>query len=342
MSSCIVPVALIENIHSHSNADSLEICNVLGWQMCIPKGRYTNGQKVVYFPADTVIPSEWAEKWGVTKYLKNGTRVSKVQLRGEPSFGLAVSLPDGQDWAVGENVAEFFGATKYEPPVRLSCGNAESPHPLFFKYTDIENMRNFPSVFQEGELVVATEKIHGSCVRLSCIEGVFMAGSKEIQRKRPETENDLKTNTYWYPFSIPAVKKMLEELGKLHKQVILYGEVYGSSIQNLDYGFKKGKLGFRAFDLLIDGNYVHYHTFKQLCEKYSVEMVPLVYDGPFSLNKMKEISSGNTLLGADHIREGIVCKPVMERTDPKLGRVILKYISDAYLFKKDITDYKDV
>ena len=33
-----------------------------------------------------------------------------------------------------------------------------------------------------------------------------------------------------------------------------------------------------------------------------------------------------------HIREGLVVRPLQERTDPKIGRVLLKYVSDSYLF----------
>ncbi len=33
-----------------------------------------------------------------------------------------------------------------------------------------------------------------------------------------------------------------------------------------------------------------------------------------------------------HIREGLVVRPLQEQTDPKIGRVLLKYVSDSYLF----------
>jgi hypothetical protein len=47
---------------------------------------------------------------------------------------------------------------------------------------------------------------------------------------------------------------------------------------------------------------------------------------------------------ADHIREGVVVRSLQERTNPKIGRVILKYLNDDYLFKKEegrITDSTD-
>jgi hypothetical protein len=64
---------------------------------------------------------------------------------------------------------------------------------------------------------------------------------------------------------------------------------------------------------------------------------------PFSLDEVKRYSEGKTLLMQQdaHIREGVVVKPLRERTDPKLGRVVLKYVSDSYLFGEK-TDYTDM
>ncbi len=102
-STLIVPVAVIEKVSPHPNADRLEIAQILGWQVVVPKGQHFAGQKVVYFPPDSVLPSEVSDRFGVTQYLSKG-RVRCARLRGEPSFGFAV-LPDNPDWEVGENVA---------------------------------------------------------------------------------------------------------------------------------------------------------------------------------------------------------------------------------------------
>ncbi len=339
MSSLLVPVAVIEKILPHSNADALELAHVLGWQLVVKKGDYQIGDRIVYFPVDTVLPLEVSERFGVTRYLSK-QRIRCAKLRGEPSFGLAVK-PDNEEWRVGENVAEYYHAQKYEPPVRPGPGDAEQDHPLFGEYTDIENMRNFPSVFEDGEPVVLSEKIHGTQGRVGIIEGELMAGSKAVRRKRPADDRFVES-IYWYPYSLEPVRHLVEQLGQFHRQVILFGEVYGSKIQSFHYGFK-GALGFRAFDLLLDGKYVDWPDFSALCEKYSVERVPIVATIPFSLDEVKRYSEGKTLLMQQdaHIREGVVVKPLYERTDPKLGRVVLKYVSDSYLFGEK-TDYTDV
>ena len=340
-----VLVSVVENVRLHPNADRLAICDVLGWQMVVPRGIYADGDKVVYFPPDTLIPAEWADLWGIRTYLKGkrNDRVGRVNLRGEPSFGLAVRPPEEQDWPVGTNVAEFFGATKFEPPIRLSVGDAAPSHPLFHKYTDMENLRNYPQALEKGEEVVCTEKIHGTNCRVGLVEGEEMAGSMELRRARRD-EDKLATNTYWFPWTLAGVSDLIHALAdrKHAAQIILFGEVYGGSIQSLHYGVPKGGgLGFRAFDILVGGDYLTYDEFAACCGEFGVETAPLLYRGPFSLANVRVASAGATDLDDTHMREGTVVRPVRERTHPDVGRLILKYLSDEYLLSKH-SDFKDV
>jgi|SRR5579859_223159 len=337
MSSLIVPVTSIEKIAPHPNADALELAQVLGWQLVVRKGEYAVNDKIVYFPIDTVLPIDVSDTFGVTKYLSK-QRIRCAKLRGEPSFGLAVK-PDNPDWEIGLNVAEHYRATKFEPPIRPGQGDAEKAHPLFAEYTDIENMRNFPDIFTTGETVVLTEKIHGTSSRVGSIEGELMAGSKAVRRRRPE-DDKFNTSLYWYPLSLEPVHTLIESLGGSARQVILFGEIYGSKIQSFHYGHK-GTFGFRAFDLLIDGHYLAWSDFVVTCHQFGVETVPVVATIPFDLTEVKRYSEGKTLLAQDaHIREGLVVRSLVERTHPKIGRVILKYLSDSYLFGEK-TDYTD-
>lgn len=336
MSTLIVEVSRIEKVLPHGNADALELAQIKGWQCVIPKGRYLTGDLVTYIPIDAVIPLEQSDRWGFTKYLSNG-RVRCAKLRGEPSFGVIVDRED-KAWAEGLDVKDYYGITKYVPPVKLGAGDAAPTHPLFDEYTDVENLRNFPLVFAEGEEVVVTEKIHGTNCRLGWIEGELMAGSMSVRRARPERLAD---SLYWQPMELSGVQALLESLGQNARQVILYGEVFGSRVQNLNYG-QIGVLGFRAFDLLIEGKYLDTDSFLAACAEFGVPTVPVLYRGPYALETIKALSEGATTLRADHIREGVVVKPVYERMDPKVGRVCLKYIGDPYLFSKNVTDTNDV
>ncbi len=336
MSTLIVEVCKIEEVLPHENADALELCQIKGWQCVIPKGRYAVDDLVTYVPIDAVIPVEHSDRWGFTKYLSNG-RVRCAKLRGEPSFGVIVDREDDA-WPEGLDVKDYYGITKYVPPVKISAGDAAPAHPLFVEYTDVENLRNFPGVLTEGEEVVVTEKIHGTSCRIGLIEGELMAGSMAVRRVRPERLAD---SIYWQPLEVGGVQALLESFGQEARQVILYGEVFGSKIQNLNYG-QIGVLGFRAFDILVDGKYLDADPFFAACTKFGVPAVPVLHRGPYDLARVKALSEGATTLDADHIREGVVVKPAHERTDPKVGRVCLKYIGDPYLFAKNVTDSHDV
>jgi len=357
-----VLIAEITNIRPHPGADKLELCDVNGWQLVIGKGKYTDRSKIVYITIDSLIPKVWSDLWGVTNYLKgaNKDRVGQVKLRGEPSFGLAVDIPEELTLMgraqIGENVADFFGITKYEPPVKMrsSSGDADSPNPLIQKYTDIDNLRNYPKVFNDGEEVIATEKCHGTNCKLGYIDGTEVASSMAIPRKRPFikvddtiipcelTSPEVRNSTYWFPWSIESVRTMLKDLYEQTKakQILLYGEVFGGSIQKgHSYGHPTD-IAFMAFDLLVDGRYYNYDDFHSICSKYGVPMCPVLYRGPYSIEAIKLVSGGKSTLDNTTVREGVVVQPVIERPHPKVGRLKMKYVSDDYLFgvQDDATD----
>jgi RNA ligase (TIGR02306 family) len=355
VSSIRVPILPITELRQHSNpeVERLEIATVAGWQLCVPKGRYTQGNRVVYFERGTALPRELADALGVTNYLSEKTDmhgekrlvVSQIRLKGEPSFGLAIEVPDAFSSAPDEtDLADYFGAVKYEPPIKVSVGDALPEHPLFPKYTDIENMRSYPHVFHEGEQVVATEKIHGTNVRVGAVvedgKVLTMAGSRQLRRAEPGGMDYLR-NPYWFPLSIKGVQELLSTaLAHGAKQVIVFGETFGSRIQSYDYGMNA--LGFRAFDIMIDGEWLNPDVFATLCETNGVATVPVIYRGPFSIDAIRDVSNGKSLVGGTHGREGVVVRPIMERFNPTIGRTILKYVGDDYLFgkanKNDTTD----
>jgi RNA ligase (TIGR02306 family) len=152
-------------------------------------------------------------------------------------------------------------------------------------------------------------------------------------------------NNFWFPWTVPAIKALVEGeyAARNAKLVILYGEIFGSKVQKgYEYNVTNGKFGYRAFDLLVDGKYIDTVEFRDICIQYGVDVVPELYCGPFSLAKIKELAVGKTVLGADHIREGVVVKPIAERSHPKIGRTVLKYVSDEFLATKDGKDFTDV
>ncbi len=337
-----VPVVQIDEIRPHPDpeATKIELAIVGGWQTVVPRGQHEVGETVLYVPVDAVIPEDVSDRWGVTKYLSNG-RVRAARLRGAISYGFIVNL-ESVDWGegpsaiMGDDLASTCGITKYEPPITYNEGEFEAPHPLFHRYTDVEQYQNFPDILQESEEVVITEKIHGINARVGVVlhevqpagYGLFLVGSHNKQIKLGQNSK------YEFPFHMSCVTDILD-CGRAEKSAILFGEIYGSGVQKpTTYGLADGNIGFRAFDLSIDGEYAPWCVFQDLCHRFGVPTVPPLYVGPFDPDLFSKLSGGKTVVGGDHLREGVVVKPTIERRDDSIGRVILKRISDDWRTQK--------
>jgi hypothetical protein len=381
MSSLIVEVCEVADVVDHPNADRMAVAKIRGWDVCVAKNSdgtpwCKKGQKVVFFPPDSVIPQAVSDKHGVTKYLSKG-RVRVANLRGFKSYGYLADLDD-PSWPVGKDVAEHYGVTKYDPPMRTTQGDAAKPHPLFHTYYDMENIRNFPDVFQEGEEVYVTEKIHGENCRLGLIRDTndkgeavwkWMAGTHAVRRKRFYQKRDRETfefvgpaltSSCWQCFN-PEIMRMLldvskcgytlEEFSKSEyadrppapsgNSVVLFGERFG--MQDIKYGLTDGKFSFRAFDLTINGRYVDFEEKLSKFKAFGVLHVPFLWQGPYSFEKIVELTEGPSFLhNGQPFKEGVVVTAAVERsvvTSRKvMSRAQLKCISFAYLSRKDGTE----
>ena len=337
MSTLKVLITPILSVSPHPNADRLELAQVLGWQCVTPKGHYQPGDLVVYIPVDSVLPEALSDRLGVTKYLSKG-RVRAAKLRGVVSYGLV--MPNEGGHPLGEDLFEHLGITRFEPPIVIQSGDVLPAHPGLTHYTSIENIKNHPDLFEEGEEVIATEKVHGTnCVHALIIEEdgteVFMASSHR-HRRRQDPES-----TYWRTFD-EATKALLRAAIGDHRAALLFKEVYGARIQHLNYGLTNA-VSDVAFDLCLDGSYVDFDRFEALCDEHGVATAPLLYRGPFDRAALGEIVNGEgarTVVGdGANILEGVVIRPVKERWNGDTGRTILKWISDLYALDKNATDF---
>lgn len=126
--------------------------------------------------------------------------------------------------------------------------------------------------------------------------------------------------------------------------IIIYGEIYGL-VQDMKYGLNSIK--FRAFDIAINNKYLSFDEQQNLFSRFNVDMVPILYRGPFTMSKVEELTSGDTTLCPKNLagnfsgREGIVIKPTTEIDYSPIinGRCILKSISADYLARKGGTEY---
>jgi RNA ligase (TIGR02306 family) len=311
----VVPVVL----ESHPNADTLSIVKVFGgYTVCVRTADWEGKTLGAYIPPDSIVDSSRPE----FAFLAGHERIKVKKLRGIVSMGLMIPAPEGA--RAGDDVAEHFNVTHYEPPEPLIAGGdvVMAPNGFHPNY-DVDSLRRYAHLFTEGEPVWITEKIHGANARFCCVDGQMFAGSRTTWKKYD------RNNLWWKCLEqYPEVVAFCQ----LNPDVTVYGEVYGA-VQSLKYGTKAGELRLAVFDLLRGTQWIDPNAALTIAPE--LPWVPrLSKSHSFSIESVLALAEGKSLIpGADHIREGIVVKPITERTDPEIGRVCLKVVSNAYLEK---------
>jgi len=365
MSDITVTIQTISSIVPHPNADKLEIATILGTQTIVPKGQYRVGEPVVYFPPDICLPEDEANWLGVFKYLKSGGWVAACRLRGVPSYGFVAPVPPRLASMVDHadaDLTEHYHAWKYEPPVRVYRGHgggtgevwgglAREPE-NFHHYTDIQAFWKHHREFTADVPVRVTEKIHGTNSRVALLkvddEWDFYAGSHKKCRRWHDTEG--RDSVYWHPFNIPGVMDLLTELCNCNddptRDVILFGELFGPGVQDLDYGIPAGEIGWRCYDCSVNGCYLDWPVLVAYCIAFGVQTVPVLYTGRFKADLVEEWTNGPTIAVDPATvkakfkgREGCVITPLTETYSKALGgRLILKSVSADYRDRKGARD----
>lgn len=358
MSKHEVKVVKVENIRVHPNADSLEITDVWGYQCVVGKGKHKVGDLLAFIEPDYTVPLNRAEFAFLDKGKgKLRERITMRKFRGEPSYGLLIQAPAGSQ--EGDDVMSLLDVERYEPPMGGSgkggptgfmsglCETGpEFPVPVY----DLENFKKYHKLFEEGEEVILTEKVHGTNGRFVFAEGKMFCGSRTTWKKAPGVSLGVKTykneetgeeitremftpDSAWWA----ALKQnpWIEAWCRAHEGVVLYGEVYGPNVQGAQfhYGKNQGEYGFAVFDILDHGRWVD-NTRLFDDPAYTdglVETVKLLYRGPLDKTIVFSLSELDSIYPNQLVREGVVIKPVQERRDMLLGRIALKNVSDRYL-----------
>lgn len=353
MSTHAVNVIRIEEVRNHPNADRLEIVPVGGWQAVVRKGDFKAGDLAVYIEPDYMVPTLRNEFKFLFKEGKTSHRLKAMRLRGEWSYGLLIPLPLFlSSKKVGDNVMEPLGIVRYVPrtkgvsyPGSVARSLDKSfwptiPTPKF----DLENLKNYGGVINEGERVVITEKIHGANTRY-----LYHAGRFHIGSRNRWTRHELPKETFWQRLlrlvtfkpkpeieesvwkaaaeRYPQIRKWCEA----HPDTILIGETFGST-QSLHYGQPEA-VDFVAFAAQKAGKWINTIDLFENLHAWGIPTVPVLYVGGFDValaHSLAEADSTIPTAEKGHMREGVVITPVIERTDMRVGRVSLKLISNRY------------
>lgn len=305
-----------------------------------------------------------------TKYL----RIAVRKLRGVISMGMLLPIPpcehcrnghsrtgrvhtfdtcEGSEaictdlTEIGDDLAGALGITHYEPPTREQLDGsrkhagddvASAPPMIYAPKYDVESIYKYADCFEAGEPVYVSEKLDGQNARyVSTLEPeerspgtikqlyTFHAGSRTEWKKKEGGSN-------WW--RVMETHPWIQEWMTSNPELVMYGEVFGW-VAPLTYGAKQGQLFFRAFDVMEGTEYWDAEKFlAEIPEEYRTPSFGVM---PFDFEKLKALADNlkSSIFSAkNQLAEGIVVKPIKERKHWKLGRVVLKVVSNQYLEKQ--------
>ena len=352
-------------VFPHPDADRLELARVGLYNVVVGKDSYQTGDWVLYIPEYAVLPQELISTLGLEGKLAgtHNDRVKPIKLRGALSQGLVAPLsviPSGVKLDLPD-YAEILGITKYQPAIPTSMSGDVEGNTELINWIDIENLKKFPDTFTTDDVVAISEKIHGSATLTTFIfdgknfstplETIVSSkglGEKQIALKESESV------IYWRTIKENKLAEMASKIAEtISKQevpvvkVAIFGEVYGSKVQDLHYGKTNGQLGFSVFDVYVEFankqgrwlNPAEVDTFGQLT---NVLIVPTLYVGNYDLDTVIGLASGKETISGEelHIREGVVIRLYDRPAGYRAGSErIAKYVSDDYLTRKGGTEY---
>jgi RNA ligase (TIGR02306 family) len=328
MSEFKVEIVKISSVVPHPNADRLDLVMFegMGYQVVIAKGKFKIGDLAYYFPIDSVIPDRYLDEFEIRTYYHKKIRATK--LRGIFSEGLLVEVGINFDGKLGDDYTERLGITKYEYPIPSIMNGDMEGQIGQYKFPAPEHLKRYPDVLVVGEEVVTTEKIHGTnfSVLVDLDGEVKIASHRYFWKDNEINSRMVYIRTY---HDSPALQN-------LPCGVQVFGEIYG--VQDLKYGLEHGKTDFVIFAVCKGGEFLNYDDFISFCDAYQLPRVPILYRGKYSQELATQFNNADSVLAPNWMMEGVMIQPAIERTDVKVGRVVLKLISDRYLLRKDGTE----
>lgn len=189
-------------------------------------------------------------------------------------------------------------------------------------YLSIENL--YRSKAQEILLfkeLYALEKVHGTSANISWKEGKvsYFPGGESLSKFKSL-------------FNEERLVKHFTELG--HEEVVVYGEAYGGSCQKMSYMYGP-ELRFIVFDVFINNIWLDVPNMDEVATRLEQEVVPwrkIVCDLAAIDNERDRPSEVAVRRGftEEHIREGVVLRPLAEMFNRYGERMIVKHKHEKF------------
>jgi RNA ligase (TIGR02306 family) len=348
----LVTLRTVSKLTPIEGADVIEVATVDGWECVVKKGEFVEGDWGIYFEIDSMIPHrDWCDHlFKNQKDIDRGfLRIKSIRLRGQLSQGLMLPLP----LLLDTDLTDAIGVYKYEPPVPEDM-SAKSRFPSFISKTDEERIQNLINYLPEysKKLVYRTEKLEGSSITIHCVKNEeestekdvvweYGVSSRNLELKLEIEMKDLESLVDDFKIiKVPSENKFVTTARNMKleakmkvwcdihdKDLVLQGELIGTSIQDNIYNLKEKTIRFFTAQ---DGKNkrLNYDEFIEIINELELVTVP-VLDVNVSLSDdfdylLKDADGTSELY--DTPREGVVYRAMD-------GSFSFKVVSNKYLLK---------
>lgn len=352
-------VVKIEKVDKHPDADTLDVCIVLGDYPVITKhNEYKVDDLAGYLPIDSIVPDtsdfyflcpkayekyegdngeilqrQLGSKYPVGSVPEKYRILKAKKIRGIYSQGMLFGkIPT---WEVGTSIVEFLQLKKWEEPEeenlpglkKSRADTASPPKGWSIPHYDIDGLRKYLNCLGENEEVVLTEKLHGSNAAF-CYDGdQLWVKSRNFYKKMDEDD-------MWWDI---ALRYDLENKLKQFPKKVFFGEVYGQ-VKGFRYDtiIAEGRLmtRIRFFDVwdVSRMRYEDYDDRVKYITDAGLDPVPELYRGVWQgKDTMYPLAEGTSTLNPKHIREGFVLNTLKERYESRLdSRMQVKLVGEGY------------
>jgi RNA ligase (TIGR02306 family) len=315
-------------------ADKIVLANVLGWSVIVKKDEYKVGDYGIYIPIDTMVNP----KQNCFSFLMNKNnpdewiRIKTLKMKGVFSQGLLIPITSisKKDYKEGDDVSQFLEIKKYEKE-NIIVANGTTTHFEAFPtdiipITDEDNLKTYNHVLSEfyGEDVYITIKMDGSSMTVIRKNDDFKVCSRRLV---------LDEGAVMYQY---VLREGLKE--RLKENVAIQGEFCGPKVNGNQMGLKDYKFYVFTVRNLDTRQYLSFEEIQLFCEKYKLEMVPLinrcVLAEDTSLQSLQELTNTVEYTHPNNKKvpgEGIVIRPVIPLYSVKLEKNLsVKLINQNY------------
>lgn len=290
----LVTERTVKKVLPVKKADFLEVVVVDGWEVVVKKGEFTEGQSVLYFEIDSLVP-EGFEELSFLKYNKQGFhRLKTIKLRGQISQGLVIPAT--------YNISRYNTITKYNNKCDTNCSTKQvesvthEKFPDFIPKTDQERIQNIPSIwdhYKEDKFEV-TRKLNGSSMTAyiatyssnKLIDWFYKRVLKKPHLRVCSRSIQTEKHSVFYK---TAIKYKLDKVLKHYPFLAIQGELVGPKIQG-NYE-RLDEVDFYVFDIydMDAGKYLPSVARTSWCKVNGIRHVPVIEEKDKSLKRYKSI-----------------------------------------------------